>query len=227
MKQLTRQAKTTAFVLGLFLSGTVTVMAQPPGTTPHQRALKVVEKVRNEKFPLEKAFAQGMLDKQTLLLIVGDDKLPDPDHTLWDSGQAANRWTGFLLEKFPEVLTEIDQQEAAVRIRVSLYLRSKGDRRGTEILEKLIGEQSREQPDKRILLSALYILSNYYQGSGQHAKAYETASRVKEYNLTPSEQSNILLGAARALSAAGDKESALVAFEEVVELGYGWATGHA
>src|SRR5690606_5562397 len=85
----------------------------------------------------------------------------------------------------------------------------------------------RENPDKRILLAALYILSNYYRGSGQHTKAYETASKVKEYNLTPIEQSNILLGAARALSATGDKEGALVAFEEVVDLGYGWATGHA
>ncbi len=226
MKQV-KNAATITFALGLFLSCTTLSPAQPPGTTAHERAVKVVERVRTAKISPATAYERGWLDKQALLIIVGDDKLPDPNNSLWNSGMEANRWTGVLLTHFPEILEEIEQQDAAVRIRISLYLRSKGNPRGTQILEKLIGEQSREHPDKRILLAALYILSNYYQGSGQHAKAYETASKVKEYNLTPSEQSNILLGAARALRASGDKESAMVAFEEVVELGYGWASGHA
>ncbi len=227
MKHLTKQAKTTAFVLGLFLSCTALTSAQPLETTHSERAVKVMQQLHAQSISLEQAFAQGQLDKQTLLFIVGDDKLPDPKHSLWDTGPMGYRLTGFLLEKFPEVLTEIDQQTSEVRIRVGLYLQSKKDERGAAIMEKIIAEQPFKQPDSKILLSALYNLSNFYQRIGQPLKGYETAVRVKEYNLTPEAQSNILLTAARALSAAGEKENALVAYEEVRDLGYGWATGHA
>jgi|GEM_PF-5939144 len=227
MKHLTKQAKTTAFVLGLFLSCTALTSAQPLETTHSERAIKVMQQLHAQSISLEQAFAQGQLDKQTLLLIVGDDKLPDPKHSLWDTGPMGYRLTGFLLEKFPEVLTEIDQQTSEVRIRVGLYLQSKKDERGAAIMEKIIAEQPLKQPDSKILLSALYNLSNFYQRIGQPLKGYETAVRVKEYNLTPEAQSNILLTAARALSAAGEKENAMVAYEEVIDLGYGWATGHA
>ena len=212
------------FVLVL---GVLPVHAQPPQQSEFDRAVGIVEKVRAGQTTLEKAFDEGLLTRPVLLAIIGEEHALDHGRGFWNPAEETYKWTGFLVEKYPEIVEEQPFLSYGARLRIALYLFSKRDARGAQIMEKILQELPRQNPDKAVLIAVLYRLSNYYGGIGENEKAIATSLKIREFDVEPADQANILLGAARGAWAAGDKENANKIYREVIGLGYGWATGHA
>jgi tetratricopeptide (TPR) repeat protein len=208
-------------------SGVLPACAQPPQESEFDRAAGIVEKVRSGKITLEKAFADGLLTRAVLVEIVGTEQALDPGRGFWNPGEETYKWTGFLIEKYPEIFDEKMFLGYGVRLRIALVFMRQRDPRGAQIMEQILTELPREKTDKAILMAALYNLSLYYRSIGEDKKAIETAFKVRDYDTTPADQANILLGAARAAEASGDKAGAKDIYNQIVELGYGWATGQA
>jgi tetratricopeptide (TPR) repeat protein len=227
MKIALRNWVLCALVLALGVLPAWQVRAQPPQQSEYDLAKGVVEKVRSGQTTLEKAFADGLLSRPVLLAIVGDEQALDPGRGFWNPAEETYKWTGFLVAKYPEILNDNVFLDYGVRLRLALYFFRQRDNRGAQIMEKIIDEQSREKPDTNVLMTALYRLSQYYLQTNDNQKAVAVALRVRDFNVTTSSQANILLSAARGAWAAGEKERANEIYQDVIALGYGWATGHA
>jgi tetratricopeptide (TPR) repeat protein len=215
------------FIIAALALGVLPVRAQPPQDDEFARAEKIVERVRAGELTMEKAFDDGLLTPPVLLAIVSSEKSLDAERGLWNPGRETYKWTGLLVEKYPEIFENQTFLGYPARIRIAMYFFSKRDPHGAQMMEKIIAELPREKPDVQVLMAALYNLGNYYLGTGEYDKAIATSLKVREFETTPAQQSNILLGAARGAWAAGKKETANRLYQEVIALGYGWATGHA
>jgi tetratricopeptide (TPR) repeat protein len=207
--------------------GVLPARAQPPQETEFDRAAGIVEKVRAGQTTLEKAFDDGLLTRPVLLAIVGEEQALDPGRGFWNPGEETYRWTGFLIQKYPEIFGEQLLLGSGVRLRIALYFFRERDPRGAQIMEQMLKEQPRENPDTKILMAVLSNLSKYYRATGETQKALDTALKVREFDVPPASQANILLNAARAAEAGGDKASAKDIYHQIESLGYGWATGQA
>jgi tetratricopeptide (TPR) repeat protein len=215
-------------VLALVLApGVLPVRAQPPQDDEFAAAAKIVERVKAGELTMEKAFDEGLLTRPVLLAIVSSEKALDAERGLWNPGQETYKWTGLLVEKYPEIFENQTFLGYPARIRIAMYFFNKRDPRGAEMMEKIIAELPREKPDIQVLMAALYNLGNHYLYTGEYDKAIATSLKVREFETTPEQQANILLGAARGAWAAGKKDVANKLYQEVIALGYGWATGHA
>jgi tetratricopeptide (TPR) repeat protein len=227
MKIAFRKRMLCALVLMLGVLPAWRAGAQPPQEDEFAAAQKIVERVRAGELTMEKAFAGGLLTRPVLLAIISSEKSLDAERGLWNPGQETYKWTGLLIEKYPEIFENQTFLGYPARIRIAMYFFSKRDPRGAAMMEKIIDELPREKPDIQVLMAALYNLGNYYLGSGEYDKAIATSLKVREFETTPAQQANILLGAARGAWAAGQKDVANKLYEQVIALGYGWATGHA
>ena len=195
-------------------------------TNDLKRARMTVAMLRATRMVPQVAYEKGILIEGVLLNLLNADDLLDSGRGLWHPTQESSGFALVLAQNLPQLLEPDSALQISGRVRVGLALLSRGDLRGETLLNKMIDDLPRENPDIQAVNAILYNLTIFYEGRGEQQKAIDTALKIREFTQDGETRSNIVLHAAHAAYAMGDKKRAQQLYDEVIGYGYGWATGH-
>ncbi len=225
---------TARFRLALYLASkkdprgeaTLRELLQSLPSNDIKRARMTAAMLRSTGMTPQQAYEKKLLVEGVLLNLINADDLLDSGRGLWNPAQESRDFSLTLVQNLPQLLEPDSALQISGRVRVGLALLSSGDPRGGALLNKMIDDLPRENPDIQVVNAILYNLSGYYQGQGEPKKAIDTALKIREFTQDGETRSNIVLQAADAAYSMGDKERAQQLYDEVIGYGYGWATGH-
>jgi tetratricopeptide (TPR) repeat protein len=219
-----RIAWLAALVLAL---GVLPARAQPPEQTPLEKAQAVLKTMRDENLSASQAFESGLLTKDVLLFVLGENGLLDRQPGQWQDTPETSAWTQLFVEKFPELAVKPAELPTAVQIKIARWYFSKNDGRGAAIMESVLKNLSRENPDLMTVNTAIFHLSDYYKSIGETEKSIATSLKMQEFT----KDANLLVmnvfRAAQTASTAGETARARQLYEQVIGYNSDHFTGEA
>jgi tetratricopeptide (TPR) repeat protein len=203
--------------------GVLPARAQPPQQTPSEKTALVLKKMRDENISAEEAFDDGLLTKDVLLFALGEDGVLDTQPGQWQGSPETMAWAQLLAEKFPESVARPAELPIGVQVKLARWYFSKNDARGVEIMDNILKNLSRENPDMRIASTVISLLARHYSEIGEYEKSIATSLKAQEFTQEPQFLSSFIFTAARTAATAGDTAQAQKLYEQIVETGGGWA----
>lgn len=213
-----------ALVLAL---GVLPTRAQPPEQSPQEKAQAVLKKMRDENLSALQAFESGLLTKEVLLFALNENGLLDRQPGQWQDAPETSAWTQLLIEKFPELAAEPAELPTGVQIKIARWYFSKNDGRGAAIMENVLKNLSRENPDAMTANTVIFHLSDYYKSIGETEKSIATALKMEEFTKDANLLAMNVFRAAQTASAAGETARARRLYERVIGYNSDHFTGDA
>jgi hypothetical protein len=207
--------------------GVLPACAQPPEQTPLEKTNLVLKKMRDENIAPQKAFDDGLLTKDVLLFALSENGVLDTQPGQWENMPETLAWTQLLMEKFPEAVAKPDELPTGVQIKIARWYFSKNDKRGAEIMENILKNLPRENPDMGVANVTIFYLSKYYKSIGETEKSIATSLRMQEFTKEPAMLSSSFFRAAQTASEAGDTVRAKQLYEQVIATNEGWMTAQS